>query len=232
MEFTLSVSSFHTPLTFFTCACPPSFPSLPTSRATRVTSCVNTLNCAIIVFTILALRKNSPSSGRPSASKLTVWLKSPLATALIERVTSEIGQTRSPIKLFTESSMPRQAPLLPILNDARCRILPSLPTARVTRRSSFSIVALVSIISLNVSASLPSTPVQLLGRRTEKSPARAASIAFNSSETSHCDEPLRSRRRLEFAAGREVAAPLSISATLWGCCVFIVCSSMGEVRTA
>jgi len=38
MKFTLSVRSFHVPDTPFTCAWPPSFPSVPTSRATRVTS--------------------------------------------------------------------------------------------------------------------------------------------------------------------------------------------------
>ncbi len=36
--FTFSVRSFQTPLTPRTCAWPPSAPSLPTSRATRVTS--------------------------------------------------------------------------------------------------------------------------------------------------------------------------------------------------
>ena len=35
---TLSVRSFHTPATPGTCAWPPSLPSVPTSRATRVTS--------------------------------------------------------------------------------------------------------------------------------------------------------------------------------------------------
>jgi len=38
MKFTFSVRSFQTPLTPFTSAWPPSFPSVPTSRATRVTS--------------------------------------------------------------------------------------------------------------------------------------------------------------------------------------------------
>ena len=36
--FTLSVKSFQVPATPFTSAWPPSFPSVPTSRATRVTS--------------------------------------------------------------------------------------------------------------------------------------------------------------------------------------------------
>jgi hypothetical protein len=38
MELTLSVKSFQTPPTPFTSAWPPSLPSVPTSRATRVTS--------------------------------------------------------------------------------------------------------------------------------------------------------------------------------------------------
>ena len=38
MEFTLSVRSFQVPATPGTCAWPPKRPSVPTSRATRVTS--------------------------------------------------------------------------------------------------------------------------------------------------------------------------------------------------
>ncbi len=38
MKFTLSVRSFQVPPTPGTCAWPPSLPSVPTSRATRVTS--------------------------------------------------------------------------------------------------------------------------------------------------------------------------------------------------
>ena len=38
IELTESVRSFHVPATPWTAACPPSFPSVPTSRATRVTS--------------------------------------------------------------------------------------------------------------------------------------------------------------------------------------------------
>ena len=52
IRFTLSVRSFQTPLTSWTCACPPSLPSVPTSRATRVTSDVNTPSWRIIVLTI------------------------------------------------------------------------------------------------------------------------------------------------------------------------------------
>ena len=38
IEFTFSVKSFQVPATPFTLAWPPNLPSLPTSRATRVTS--------------------------------------------------------------------------------------------------------------------------------------------------------------------------------------------------
>ena len=41
MKFTLSVRSFHVPATPGTFAWPPSMPSVPTSRATRVTSAAN-----------------------------------------------------------------------------------------------------------------------------------------------------------------------------------------------
>ena len=81
MELTLSVRSFHTPVTSRTCAWPPSLPSVPTSRATRVTSEVNTLSCLIMVLTMVAERRNSPFSGRPSTSSGTVCSRSPWATA-------------------------------------------------------------------------------------------------------------------------------------------------------
>ena len=45
IELTESVRSFHVPATPGTCAWPPSLPSVPTSRATRVTSAVNTPSC-------------------------------------------------------------------------------------------------------------------------------------------------------------------------------------------
>ncbi len=102
IELTLSVKSFHTPVTPPTCAWPPSLPSVPTSRATRVTSEVKTLSCLIMVLTISAERRNSPCSGRPSTSSCTVCNRSPCATAAIARVTSVVGQSRSSISVLTE----------------------------------------------------------------------------------------------------------------------------------
>ena len=68
IELTESVRSFHVPATPFTLAWPPSLPSVPTSRATRVTSAEKLPSCSTILLIVLAVRRNSPSSGRPSTS--------------------------------------------------------------------------------------------------------------------------------------------------------------------
>ncbi len=110
IELTLSVRSFQTPVTSEICAWPPSLPSVPTSRATRVTSEVNTESCLIIVLTMVAERRNSPSSGRPSTSRRMVCRRSPWATARMVRVTSVVGHRRSSISWLIDVSMPPQAP--------------------------------------------------------------------------------------------------------------------------
>ena len=111
IEFTDSVRSRHTPVTSTTCAWPPSLPSVPTSRATRVTSEVNTESWPIIALTIIAERRNSPFSGRPSTSSGMVCIRSPLATAEMVRVTWVVGHSRSSISVLTDCSMSPQAPL-------------------------------------------------------------------------------------------------------------------------
>ncbi len=135
IELTLSVRSFQTPLTSLTLAWPPSLPSVPTSRATRVTSEVNTLICWIIVLTIEAERRNSPSSGRPAASSCIFCERSPLATAAIVRVTSVVGHSRSSTSVLKERSISVQAPPRPPI-AMRCRVLPSRPTTWPLRSSS------------------------------------------------------------------------------------------------
>ncbi len=62
MVFTESVSSFHTPATPGTCACPPSAPSVPTSRATRVTSEENADSWSTIVLTVFFSSSISPAT--------------------------------------------------------------------------------------------------------------------------------------------------------------------------
>jgi hypothetical protein len=60
MKLTLSVRSFHVPPTPGTCACPPSLPSVPTSRATRVTSPANALSWSTIVLMVSLSSRISP----------------------------------------------------------------------------------------------------------------------------------------------------------------------------
>ena len=173
IEFTESVRSFHVPATPVTFACPPSFPSVPTSRATRVTSDANDPSCATIVLTVLAVRRNSPSSGRPSMSSAIVCERSPFATAPITRAVSLVGCTRSLTSALTEFTVSAHEPVtLPIA--ARCEIFPSLPTTRLMRSSSLAIRSFSSTTALNASAIFPSIPAMCSGRRTENTPRRKA----------------------------------------------------------
>ena len=183
IELTLSVRSRHTPVTSRTCAWPPSLPSVPTSRATRVTSEVKTESCSIIVLTIVASRRNSPCNGRPSTSSRTVCSRSPRATAVIACVTALVGHRRSSISVLTELSISPQAPC-DRASWTRWRVLPSRPTTWPTCASCSAMRWLAATISLNVSAILPASPVQSLGRRTEKSPKRTACSACNMSRRS------------------------------------------------
>ena len=110
MALTLSVRSFHVPATPFTLAWPPSFPSVPTSRATRVTSEAKLASCSTIVFTTLPMRRNSPRSGRPSISTDIDCERSPLATAPMTRETSAVGCTMSSISSLTDRMADSQPP--------------------------------------------------------------------------------------------------------------------------
>ena len=60
IEFTLSVRSFHVPATPRTCAWPPSLPSVPTSRATRVTSEAKAFSWSTIVLMVFFSSRISP----------------------------------------------------------------------------------------------------------------------------------------------------------------------------
>src|SRR5690348_1571718 len=80
-----------------------------------------------MVLTMLAERRNSPSSGRPSTSMRTVCVKLPCATAAMARVTSVVGRSRSSTSVLTETSISPHAPF-DWANLVRSRVLPSLPT--------------------------------------------------------------------------------------------------------
>ena len=74
---TLSVRSFHVPATPGTTACPPSRPSVPTSRATRVTSAAKERSCSTIVFSVSFSSRISPRT-----STVIFFERSPLAMAV------------------------------------------------------------------------------------------------------------------------------------------------------
>ncbi len=183
IRFTLSVRSFQVPARFFTLAWPPSLPSVPTSRATRVTSAANDPSDSTILLTVLAVRRNSPWTGRSSISSDIVCERSPLATAPITRAISLVGWTRSLIRSFTLSTLEAQAPVKS-LSSARSPMRPSLPTTRLRRASSSESRSFRSTISLKASAILPATPVHSIGSRTEKSPFLKAERADRSFLTS------------------------------------------------
>src|SRR3984885_1499622 len=124
-----------------------------------------------MVLTIFAERKNSPSSGRPSTSSRTVCVRFPCATAAIARVTSAVGRSRSSTSVLIDTSISPHAPL-DSWKRVRSRVLPSLPTTCPTRFNSCAICWLAATMELKVSATLPASPVQEPGRRTEKSPSR------------------------------------------------------------
>src|SRR5271156_6473045 len=108
MELTLSVRSFHVPATPGTCAWPPSRPSVPTSRATRVTSPANALSWSTMVLMV-------SFSSRISPDTFTVIFldRSPCATAV---ATSAMLRT-CPVRLeaieFTLSVRSFQVPATP-----------------------------------------------------------------------------------------------------------------------
>ena len=130
MEFTESVRFFQVPATPGTAACPPSFPSVPTSRATRVTSDANPLSWSTIV---LMVAFNSAIS--PFTSTVILRDRSPRATAVVTSAMLRTCAVRlAPIAL-TESVRSFQVPATSG-TSARPPSLPSVPTSRATRLTS------------------------------------------------------------------------------------------------
>ena len=78
IPFTDSVRSRHVPDTSATSAWPPRMPSVPTSRATRVTSAANAESWSTIVLVVSLSSRISPFT-----STVIFWERSPLATAVV-----------------------------------------------------------------------------------------------------------------------------------------------------
>ena len=108
MKFTLSVRSFHVPATPFTSAWPPSFPSVPTSRATRVTSEAKELSWSTIVLMVCFSSRISPRT-----STVIFFDKSPLATAVVTSAMLRTWSVRLPAMKFTLSVRSFHVPATP-----------------------------------------------------------------------------------------------------------------------
>src|SRR5829696_4970894 len=130
MKFTLSVKSFQVPATPFTSAWPPSFPSVPTSRATRVTSDANEDSWSTMMFTVFFSSRISPFT-----STVIFRDRSPLATAVVTAAMLRTWAVRLPAMPFTESVRSFHVPLTP--STRACPpSFPSVPTSRATRVTS------------------------------------------------------------------------------------------------
>ena len=109
MPFTDSVRSRHVPETPFTSAWPPSTPSVPTSRATRVTSSANDESWSTIVLIVFFSSRISPR-----ASTVIFCERSPLATAVVTWAIWRTCVVRLPAIPFTESVRSFHVPETPL----------------------------------------------------------------------------------------------------------------------
>ena len=130
MKFTESVRSFHVPATPWTSAWPPRRPSVPTSRATLVTSWANDRSWSTIRLTV-----SFSSATSPRASTVIFWERSPLATAVVTRAMLRTWSVRFDAIWFTLSVSSRQAPETPRIRACPPR-RPSVPTSPATRVTS------------------------------------------------------------------------------------------------
>ena len=129
-SFTLLVRSAQVPATPSTCACPPSLPSEPTSRATRVTSEANELSWSTMVLMVFF-----SSAISPFTSTVIFLDKSPSATAVVTSAMLRTWPVRLAASSLTLSVKSFQMPPTP--STCACPpSRPSVPTSRATRDTS------------------------------------------------------------------------------------------------
>ena len=134
IELTLSVRSFQVPATPGTLAWPPSLPSVPTSRATRVTSDAKRLSWSTIVLSVSFSCRISPRT-----STVILRDRSPLAIAVETSAMLRTWAVRLPAIELTLSVRSFQVPATPGTcawppSVLRCR--PRAPRASPRRRRS------------------------------------------------------------------------------------------------
>ncbi len=170
MKFTDSVRSFHVPLTPCTSAWPPSLPSVPTSRATRVTSAANDESWSTIVLMVLF-----SSSTSPFTSTVIFLDRSPAATALVTSAMLRTWEVRLPAMKFTDSVRSFHVPLTPC-TSAWPPSLPSVPTSVATRVTSAAKDRSWSTIVLMVLFSSSTSPFTSTVIFLDRSPAATALV--------------------------------------------------------
>src|SRR5271166_5203122 len=126
MTLTVSVKSFQVPATPGTCAWPPSLPSVPTSRATRVTSEANALSWSTIVLMVFLSSRISPFT-----STVILLERSPRATAVVTSAMLRTCVVRFAARRLTLSVRSFHVPPTPGTR-AWPPSLPSVPTSRAT----------------------------------------------------------------------------------------------------
>ena len=127
---TESVRSFQVPATSGTSARPPSLPSVPTSRATRLTSEANALSWSTIVLMVSFSSRISPFT-----STVILRDRSPRATAVVTPAMLRTCAVRFDAIALTESVRSFHVPATPG-TTAWPPSLPSVPTSRATRVTS------------------------------------------------------------------------------------------------
>ena len=186
MEFTLSVRSFHTPDTPVTSAWPPSFPSVPTSRATRVTSEANDRSWSTIVLMASLSCRISPRT-----STVILRDRSPSATAVVTSAMLRTWPVRFAAMEFTFSVRSFQVPAMPG-TMAWPPSLPSVPTSRATRVTSEANDRSWSTIVLMVSFSCRISPRTSTVILRDRSPLATAMVT--SADVAHLAGEIRGHR--------------------------------------
>ena len=140
IAFTLSVRSFQVPATPFTFAWPPSLPSVPTSRATRVTSDAKPFELVdhrvhdLADAQEFAAQRTAVDFDRHALGKVALGDRADHAGDFRGRLDHVLDQLVDGAELAVS-----QPPLAPFLTRPRWVILPSLPTTLERRSNSWVI---------------------------------------------------------------------------------------------
>ena len=167
---TLSVKSFQVPATPGTLAWPPRRPSVPTSRATRVTSPANERSWSVVVLSVSFSCRSSPRT-----STVIFFDRSPLAIAVATSAMLRTCAVRFEAMKLTLSVKSFQVPSTPG-TLAWPPSLPSVPTSRATRVTSPAKALSWSTIVLMVSFSSRISPFTSTVILRERSPRATAVV--------------------------------------------------------